>query len=341
MVTLVAVNSPGFTDGNWQQYFELRKSLNQRYASPLKLNSWRTLRQQALSGFESFPAYYHAVLKEEGRLVGWVDFFVRSAETPEAMAFPRMEALFDRIPRRVSNALAGWLVPLLDSHGLDRLYCMVWREAWSEVARSWGGHQFARCDEYVLRFSEAPRDLIQRWRKQGAEANPDLTLSFYDQIPQNRIDEYLALMQIGLEDMPEEEESGASNEWHREELEGYLKWLKDNHMVQFHVFLIDSEGGLVGLSDVSVDLDNPSRADQFMTAVARSHRGRRLANWMKAAMFEHLEQEVEGVESMRTIMRTINEPIQHLNEQMGFKIGRQGREFRVPREGLLKAVNSG
>jgi GNAT superfamily N-acetyltransferase len=338
MITLVPVNSPDFTDDNWRQYFELRKALNQRYASPLKFNSWQTLRQQALSGFKSFPVYYHVVLEEENRLVGWVDFFVRNAETPEAMAFPRMEALFDRIPRRVSNALAGWFMSLLDSHGLDRFYCTVWREPWVEVAQSWGGYQFSRCDEYLLPFSDVPRDLVQRWRKQGAEANPDLTLSFYDHIPESVLEEYLALMQIGLEDMPEEEESGASHKFDREELEGYLKWLEDNHMVEYHVFLTDGEGRLVGLSDVSVDLSNPSRADQFMTMVARSHRGRGLAKWMKAAMFGHLEQEVEGVESMGTIMRTINEPIQHLNEQMGFRIGRQGREFRVPRHGLASAL---
>ncbi len=341
MIDTVSVNTAEFTDEHWQQYFALRQALHQKYGAPLKLNSWQTLKEQALSGYENFPAYYHAVLNSDGDLVGWIDFFVRNVDTPEVMAFPRMEALYDTIPDEVSGALATWLLPLLDKHGLDKLYCNAWRDAWSDVVRSWGGHQFARCDEFALTLSQARRDLIAEWQGYGAKNNPDLDLSFHDHIPEPMLDDYIALMQIGLQDMPEEEESDIPHEFDRAELEGYHKWLRSNNMVQYHAFLTNEDDRLVGLSDLSVDRNSPGTADQFMTVVAPAYRGRGLAKWMKAAMFEHIEREVVGLERMRTRMRTVNEPIQHLNVQMGFRIGRQGREFRVQREGLLKAANSG
>lgn len=143
-----------------------------------------------------------------------------------------------------------------------------------------------------------------------------------------------------MEDMPEEEASGISNRVDPEEIRRHDQWRKDNGIAVHYCFLLNQQSEPVGLTDVDVNLKLRDQVGQGITTVRRDYRGRGLARWLKAEMLAHLLGLHADCGKLITWMRTINEPIQKINAQLGYSLERQGRECMIKRHDLEMFASS-
>ncbi|WP_242910115.1 GNAT family N-acetyltransferase [Actinomadura terrae] len=86
---------------------------------------------------------------------------------------------------------------------------------------------------------------------------------------------------------------------------------------------------IAGFTEVVVPLDAAGRAAQYDTAVAPEHRGRRLGIWVKAAMLRWLAEERPDVREIETDNVGDNTPMLAVNEELGFRVERESREYQA------------
>jgi GNAT superfamily N-acetyltransferase/RimJ/RimL family protein N-acetyltransferase len=82
----------------------------------------------------------------------------------------------------------------------------------------------------------------------------------------------------------------------------------------------DDTGELAGLTEVSVDPDDPGWGHQLITAVIGRHRGHRLGLLLKVAMLELLAATEPGLERIATWNAASNAPMIAVNDALGYVV---------------------
>jgi len=341
MYSIQPVDTPEFTDIHWRKLYGLLRELKRKHKSYCADRSPGEFRKRLLKSLSAEPHYYHSCVFEGTAVVGWINLHVRNQGTQDQLVYAHLDVAPEMIPNRLAGTLARWVLGYLEEYAAPEFYLPVWRTGLMAMAESWYGEFIACCDNNVLHRADANRDLIAKWLRDLPAANPGLRLVFTDDIDDDLFEPYVALFQQGLYDMPEEVESGMSRKLDPDELKRTIRAERETGVIMHQALILDSHNRLVGVSDVLVNRKNPGEIHQLMTAVERSRRGSGLAKWLKAAMFDYLEREVEGFESLNTWMRAINEPIQAINKKMGFVVERTGREYKIPRAGIEAFLEKG
>ena len=76
---------------------------------------------------------------------------------------------------------------------------------------------------------------------------------------------------------------------------------------------------MIGMSVVRHDLTAPKQANQFMTGLLAPYRGKGLAKWLKAYLYDYLFKTYDSLEIIKTDCYSDNLPILGLNERFGFQ----------------------
>lgn len=331
---IIPIDDPGFDDARWQEYYELLLALQRKYNSTCRSASWNDLKQRSLSLQAEVPDFYLAVILEDDVIVGWIDFMARNTGTDEQMVYSSFNILPKKIPNKMVRTITAWTQSNLLRYEADVMFQMATDERYATIAERWGGKQFSRSQEYVLHRDKAKRSDMEAWIRDVSGTNQDLVMRFYVNLPDDLFDDYIELLEQAVEDIPEEEESGMSIKIDAEEVRLHNQWRQNNGIILHQAVVFNHDNQMVALTEASSNTKMPKMMDQMMTAVCRDYRGRGLAKWLKAAMFFELERQLPQFEKIATWMRTINEPMQHINAQMGFVPERLAREFKIPREGL-------
>ncbi|WP_242890911.1 GNAT family N-acetyltransferase [Actinomadura litoris] len=96
----------------------------------------------------------------------------------------------------------------------------------------------------------------------------------------------------------------------------------------YTVAVLDGDA-IAGFTEVVVPLGAAGRAAQYDTAVAPEHRGRRLGILVKAAMLQWLAEERPDVREIETDNVGDNTPMLAVNEELGFRVERESREYQA------------
>lgn len=340
MFSLITIDRPDITDRHWQDFFDLCRAMKEKYKTGMSSTSWQELKKRHLSFLEAEEKSGCSMIFEDDKTVGWAEFYVRNIDTPQEQATVTLDAFFDRIPEGLSVAVAREFLDWMDHHGYPELFYMSLDRRTSDVGDRWNGEKLSKFDEFVLYREKADRALLQKWLKEIPQQNKGLKLEFYDEAPEKYIEQYAQLLTEAFHDMPEETESGMSFNADAEQARRYNRWRRENRNPAYHYFLVDQKNQLVAFTIADVNLNNPESMFQAMTGVTGRYRGRSLAKWLKAAMFFKLCEMFPSGKSIRTWMRAVNEPIQHINARMGYVLGREGREFKIKRAHLEDYLNN-
>lgn len=94
---------------------------------------------------------------------------------------------------------------------------------------------------------------------------------------------------------------------------------------------------VVGLSEVVVPAQHPTRADQYDTVVVPAHRGYGLTRAMKARMLLALRAAEPQLRDVQTWNAQQNAPMIKVNADLGFQPDREWREYEVDTVDLVRA----
>jgi GNAT superfamily N-acetyltransferase len=92
----------------------------------------------------------------------------------------------------------------------------------------------------------------------------------------------------------------------------------------------EATGKLAGLTELSVDPDDPKWGHQEMTAVARAHRGHRLGLLLKVAMLELLAEREPQIQRILTYNGESNNHMIAVNEALGYQVSGGLRCWLLP-----------
>lgn len=336
--SFISVDDPSFTDRRWQEFCGLLEKLNEKYHSPFSRTPWSELRQRFLSFLESMPNYERFVMLAGDEMVGWADFEVRNAGTPQQTARFHCDLDYDRVPQPLVAALGRRLLTLMTDYKCSTVFLSAVDERISELARSWMANELSRVARYWLLRANANQEAIDRWLEELPTANPDLHLEIFDTMPEEHLDRFADLLNQFANDMPKERESEKPFYTTADELRRRWRWREQNNVQVLTATLLDRDGQAVAFSYCSTSLHDPSDSHQAMTGVERTYRGRDLSKWLKAALFLEVGNRFPWNRTMTTEMRAVNEPIQRVNKQMGYTLASQGAEFEIIFDGLRQSI---
>jgi hypothetical protein len=284
------------------------------------------------------------VILDGERPVGWINWRLNDPGTPQQSLHLHFDALPDKRsetpPPGVAQVIARDTITVLDKHGCDEVFFLSPSTRTTAVARSCGGEQLGRMDEYVLWRKDADTESMQQWLATLPPRNADLRLEYCEFVPDHYLERYANLFNQFILDMPLEGNAGMPFRMDADDMRRQYERCRQHDARYPTILLLDGADEIAAYTTVCVNLQNPADIFQAMTGVVRAHRGRGLSKWLKAAMFFKIGEDYPANESIRTIMRAVNEPIQSLNARMGFVLRRQGAELRITRQALSACLES-
>ncbi|MCK5126865.1 MAG: hypothetical protein KAR42_11475 [candidate division Zixibacteria bacterium] len=324
-----------FTDIHWQEFAKLLENLHEKYNSFHNRVTWERKKDTLLSVYEMDKTQHRYIIFDDNKITGWLDFHIQNKGTKSELAFIGFDGMYDEFPDEFSHIAASTLLQLAKKHNCEKMYIMSNNQRSSKVARDWGGTEICIINRYELRRRDTENKLLELWVNNGKRQNPDLTMKFFTEPPEEILERYVELLCQCLNDMPHENESETQFLPTIEELKKFAEWRKKNNKTMSSMMLYSPEDTLIGFSDVSIDKDNPSNVFQLLTGIDREYRGRKLSKWLKAANIMKIYEDFPENKLITTDMRAVNRPIQKINEQLGYRLVSEGNEFDLTSQMLI------
>jgi len=337
---LLHITNPAFTDRHWQAYYSLLESLRDRYESPMARIGWEETKTRLLSMAANNAHHHRFAVFDGDTAAGWADFTVFAKGTPGENVSVRVEALHDPAPEEFERLVGAEFLRLLDENGLDSAHLAANTERISAIARHWLGNALNRVERFSLRRADARTQLMESWLERIPRENPELRMEFFSPIPDEHLEAYTRLFVDYIREMPSERESTQPFEMSVEENKRDIEWRRKNRIHVYTFALFDANETMVGHSNAVVIEDDPSDVYQAMTGVSRAYRGKGLSRWLKAALFFKVGEDFPANQTMTTVMRATNAPIQKVNAEMGYTLLSRGHEFDITAEGLRRFLTS-
>lgn len=167
-------------------------------------------------------------------------------------------------------------------------------------------------------------------------------LRFLNDIPEELLDKYVKLRNDISEDMASlKPVKHLNKKWTRKDIKRMAESDKLQGAMMHMYMLIDSSGEIAAFCSLYTDEDNPEiiRQSGGLTAVARTHRGRGFAAYLKAKMYLKLLNENKTFKFVETDTMPWNTYMYRINEKFGFKPKEYGSEFKLTKQFLENYLN--
>jgi len=210
---------------------------------------------------------------------------------------PRVLPAFRR--RGVGTALLRALSEHAVAHGFDQAGTSVDDPGSLVFAERFGAVEVDRQIEQVREVGVEPKPETPGWLEIVPVADrPELWAAAYDQLAQQAFADMATYRPVLV----------TREQWERD----WLAWPEG-------MFLALVDGEVVGCAGLERDDDDPSRAENALTAVLRDWRGRGVATVLKRTTLAFAAE--NGIRQIYTWTQTANEGMRALNEGLGYRYG--------------------
>jgi GNAT superfamily N-acetyltransferase len=162
-------------------------------------------------------------------------------------------------------------------------------------------------------------------------------LMFFNTVPEELLDKYVQLRNEISEDMAELKPVKHLNKrWTKNDIIRMAETDKLEEAQMWMYMLLDKNDDIAAFCSLYIDKDKPEviRQSGGLTAVARRHRGKGFAAYLKAKMYLKLLEENNDFKFVETDTMPWNTYMYRINERFGFKPHTYGSEFRIHKDFL-------
>jgi mycothiol synthase len=186
-------------------------------------------------------------------------------------------------------------------------------------------------EENRLDLHSADRTLIDRWLADGPRRAPAYRLLFVaGPTPPDLADEAASVLNV-MNTAPRENLDVGDIRITAELLRQNDEAMSAMAAERRAYYAVDAESGkFVGLSDITVRPELPDRVWVGDTAVDPAHRGQGLGKWLKAAITQHILDDLPRVRWVITWNAGSNEPMLAINHDLGFRAVAVYTTWQVP-----------
>ncbi len=306
-----------FTDQEWKDYYEFRKICAEKGA-PLNFISWENLKLRALDAINDGLCSY--IVWKNNEPFG---HFLFDTIYKDNSAKKHLHFLNNMVQSRLDKTLLKLIFKT--ALNFDAALNFILIESKN------GANDFLE-DEFnaeigdestysELKINDAFTNVINGWLLEGQNKFSHLKLKFYDELPENLIDEYANVITSLLNDMPYNKEL-REFKFRPETLRSRQRLAKDNNRCTYRYAVFNEANQLVAMTNVMVNKNNSKVMHQVMTGALLPYRGIGIGKWLKAAMYKKLTSDFPELEVIETDANPANKASIKLSEKMGFvKVG--------------------
>ncbi len=167
-------------------------------------------------------------------------------------------------------------------------------------------------------------------------------LRFYNNVPEELLDKYVQLRNEISEDMANlKPVKHLNKKWSKNDFTRSAEIDKLQGATMNMHMLLDEAGEIAAFCSLYTDEDKPEiiRQSGGLTAVARDHRGKGFASYLKAKMYLKLLEENRDFKFVETDTMPWNTYMYRINERFGFKPFEYGFDFKLTKEFLKNYLN--
>ena len=339
MYSLKQVTDESFSGQDWQDYYEMILELHRKYNTLLASTSCESFKKRALANYKIKDNNRDVVVYKDDKPVAYCILFTTNTGQSDRYGQFFMNGLVDDPDPALQILVGKYVADFIESYQLPFLFHLCFDERLAWLPDSWGAERLNGLDRYRLGRDEADNDLINRWLDEIPAANPNLHIEYKTRFPEEEIEEYTRMFNSFFREMPSEHEKTSPFTMTEEYVRKVQSWRDKHGLVMLNSVLYNADR-MIGYSSVNIRLENPAYVYQAMTGVLKEYRGRGLAKWLKAAGFREVLNRYPENKAFMTEMRSVNEPIQHINRLMGYKLLSRGFEYRIDPADLNKFLAS-
>lgn len=298
-------------DAEWADCFALHCAAHlEQGTEPPSLGVYRDNQLSALAaqGRRSWVA------RESGRVVG-AAYVRREADRCGAFAI-YVSPGYRR--RGAARALAAVATEAAAAQGFDSLMSGATSELSCELCVRLGGRLERRGIHQTLQLAEADAAQLEHLSARGARRSPGVHILEFEQLPDELASGYVALHQGLWADAaggPPLAAVQMTLELRRVTERAMLK--SGNRWIT--LLARDEGGSLLALTEAQYDREQPSLLRQQLTGVLPEHRGRGLAQWLKAELLMRVRPRFQDLACVTTHNFEQNAPMLAINRRLGFR----------------------
>jgi GNAT superfamily N-acetyltransferase len=232
--------------------------------------------------------------------------------------------------RGIGRLLMGKLAAVFQAKGVSLIQGDTSTDAGRAFAKNFGGSVGLETKTSRSYTAEMDWEMVRTWADEGAKANPDVKLEFYEGLPDDKdIEAYSRLFTEVHNQQPLEELEGLETSFTPEMLKTMLAQQHERGIQEFVMISREANGDISGLSEIAYNPQRPHVVQQGLTGVQTDYRGRSLGKWLKAAMLLYIHESYPDVQYIDTTNASVNAAMLSINERLGFKLHRYNSLFKL------------
>ena len=326
-----------YTDEDWKRYFDFRTKSFALKSEPMPFDSWEELKAINIKSLKESGDYTFMVWKngKENRTVIFSTMFKDDLERRFTYLMTKKDE---------ENLEAGLLEKMfreyIDFDTTSNSLAIYSKNGMNDFVEDLYGAKLGSISElYELNIKDANIEKIDSWLAEAPAKFPNLRIAFYDEIPDDLLEEYAAMFTQMHEDMPansfiDDMTVTAASIKARQEIFKQINYSIYNYLI------FNEANQIIAKTHVSLKRKLPQVMYQHMTGVKESYRGRGLSKWLKAAMYKKLIKDFPELEKITTDTHPENHPSRELSKQMGYKRIGTAKEFLIERADIVEYLDA-
>jgi len=291
------VDHLNFTDADWERYFNFRIKSCALKGEPMPFDSVEELKTLNIKNIEENGEEIYQVWKN-GQENGIVFFSIGFKDDLNKRFTYLENYMNDRYLE--SNLLEIIFKKYIDYDKKSNSLAIVSKGGMNDyVVDSFGACVGSIAEFSELNVKEANVEKIDTWLAEAPAKFPNLRIAFYDEIPDELLEEYAALYTQMLNDIPVPSELFEPDITAKSTKDLQEAYKLRNHCV-YSYLIFNEDNQLIALTSLSINLKSTQEMEQSITGVKKEYRGRGLSKWLKAAMFKKLVTDFPELEKIET-----------------------------------------
>ncbi len=323
------------SEADWGAFFDLSESLFQE-TNPGEPFPDRTLRRHSLLNPHPLWQFHDWAAIQEGRWLGLAGIYFMREDTeapPESRTISKLE-LFVR-PEERRRGIGSELF-----HTARQTASRLGKTAFLDSASLEPGKDFLlHRGAQVLNLHSTSRLLLEsvdwqqleRWQQDGRLHSPGTTPHLFQTMPEELLDEYVALYNAIGQSVPDADAEGFVQQdvTSREDRRVTEKLVQEKGITYLTLLSQEADGRLSGLTETYHNPAQPQRVEQSITGVLPVYRRRGLGKWLKAKMLEAIREHLPQAGYVETGNAEQNEAMLAINRALGFQSFRTELQYRL------------
>ncbi len=323
----------------WQKYFAMMQGVRRKYY-PEIFKPDQTAAEMSKEWFKYYKAYkgksfeQHAIFCDDVPF-GWVGYTLDNS-----LASFNFEADSDEIRHDLFKVMLGKVNEYMVNHDLKDIY--HWTFVDRKIAVLKGIN--AEIQEEMINTKIDRNEMDPGFYEQIVKSTDidGYRLMFYEELPEELYDNFTVLMNDILDDywhlnpVKQNRKSMEKEDWKLRDNSEKLSGAK----MQMYM-LLTPENEIAAYCSLYVDKNNKEaiRHSGGFTAVARTHRGKGFAKFLKAKLYLMLLDENKDFTYIETDTMPWNTHMYRINEEFGFKPFKYGYEFKLTSDFIKNYLN--